>query len=232
MLTTTEPHPFAARRANVRRQIAELRIQAERHKEIQAAIRRVDAEVDQAEESHEQACRPIQDELAVIRGEQVDVTIAGNDLPAERELRRQELMAIIDVENEKLREAVRRADDKRAALQHELIVVGAKMKTVGGDNEQTLTNKLAGELARPEQVCQLYAAKSAGHWATARREAAAKNVEATTALVARGKRGEFSDLDSLEKRLLRHQAELDAAYEAERLAVEHQKQLREQIIAE
>lgn len=233
MKETADPHPHAARRAAVRRQIAELRLHGERHKEILAAIARVDAEVDAAEEQHEAAIRPIQDELGLIRGETVDATIAGESLPAVREARRRELQDALDAENEKLREAVRRADDQRMALQHELIVVGGKMKTVDGNNLQTLENKLAGELARPEQQLQTYVANSAVNWANARVEAAERAHRDTAAIVAdKEQRGEQYQLPEVKARLARFAAELDAAREALALAGAYQKELRNQIIAE
>ena len=228
-----DPHPFAKERATVKATIAELQLEHERLREIQRAISRVDGEVDAAEERHEAATRPIQDELATIRSETVDATVAGRELSPEREARRMELQDQLDAENEKLREAVRRADDKRNALQHEALTVTAKLKTVDGHNAQTLQSKLAGELARLEQRLQTYVADRAATWAGARVEAAERAHRDVAKLVAEKERNnDLYQLAELKNRLSRFEAELNAAREARAIALAYQRELHEQIIAE
>jgi hypothetical protein len=115
-----------AGRREVRRQLAQCESTKRKLRILEERARAFDAEADQAANNHREVCEPAQRELAELDEELVNLSADRQPIPERIELRRRELLEVIETANEQLTEAIARINRLRAPLNKQLREVGVE----------------------------------------------------------------------------------------------------------
>ena len=217
-----------AKRASVRRQIAKLQVEQSRIRDLNAVIAKVNAQTDSASDEHQAACLPLQSELAELESKQIERLANRQPADPAEDARRAEIVAKIGEHNRQL-ELVIEANKSTVAGIHKQISEITQAGQHRQENETTLRNRLAGELATEPQRDRQWLLQQRIRFANARYDAAKRTAEDIAGVLAPDQNGRIKgDIGILRERLRRWKLEeLDACQQRDEAVAESEALRRE-----
>jgi hypothetical protein len=218
-------------RAAMKKQLAAAEVLAQEIQETTQGIAQAQAEADSAADGHSEKADGIQRELADIREQQIALRAKGKPLSEKVEARRDELLAALDDENQRLSATCKSARERAHKLSRRYNELVLQMKE--GAVVQVLRNKLVRDVGNPRWKLELFAAEQKCEWLYARLNRAnemLKNAEAGREKMQRNRQP--TEVAIYQARIDRWHAEIEAAgrelEEARREATELRQKIEQE----
>lgn len=120
--------PRLARRRMIRLRMAEKDLIVQRRREIENAIRNLDAELDHATNAHQSTCEPIQIEISELERKRSSLVADRQSVPESIDIRRRELLDSLREANNELEKAATDHRERTAVLQKEIKTIAESEK--------------------------------------------------------------------------------------------------------
>tara|TARA_R110002049_G_scaffold72490_7_gene187568 strand:- start:153780 stop:154457 length:678 start_codon:yes stop_codon:yes gene_type:complete len=139
-----------ARRAELRRKLAEAKLAQEKISDIRAVISELDALDDAAEEKHRSVTEPLQAELTALDAERTSAITRGDESGTEASQRRREIMRLISAANLELERSIAEQKTQRKPLEQQIELLAPSVPT------QHIINEIAN-LGDPDLLARQWA---------------------------------------------------------------------------